>query len=108
MPDESDNQKLLVEIHIKLNSLLDRFERISEGEGFTRCVNREGRIRRLEQDVISMKKDMAETDDVQCIKADIVELKKNRTEFDTWLMRITWAIIICGVVKTTIFPAGAP
>jgi hypothetical protein len=108
LSDNFDGNRLLIEISTKLNGLIDRFDAASQGDGFTRCVNRAERIKRLEQDVIAIKNDKAEVDDLNNalspIRDEVLALKKSRTEFDTWLMRLTWATIICGVVKVAFFP----
>lgn len=104
MPAESfDSNRLLIEIDTKLKGLIDRFDAVSQGDGFTRCVSREGRIKRLEQDVISIKREKADSVDVAAalkpLSDEIAVIKKRKSDFDTWLMRLTWTVIICGVVK---------
>lgn len=87
MTEDFNGQMLLVEIHTKLKGLIERFDLVSQGDGFPRCVDRAGRIKRLEQDVIAM--------------------KKRKADLDTWLMRLTWAAILCGMIKMAFFPEGS-
>ena len=79
---------------------------MSQGDGFPRCVNRDGRIRRLEQDVIAMKKEKADADAIAPLQSDLEAMKKRKADFDTWLMRLTWAAILLGMIKMAFFSAG--
>lgn len=101
---DEDGKRLLVEINVKLNNLIDRFDQASGGDGFPRCVNRIERIKRLEQDVIAMKQYKAERNDLSDLKNEFVLLQRSKSQFDTWLMRLTWAVIICGVLRIAFFP----
>lgn len=104
---EEERNELLIEIKEKLNSLVKAFDKVSNGTGFPRCVEREQRIMRLEQDVIAIK---PKTDDldvltgrVSAIEKGVGEIEKKRAQFDTWLMRTTWLVIIAGIVKIAFF-----
>ena len=106
--EDFNGQLLLVEIHTKLKGLIDRFDIVSQGDGFPRCVNRDGRIKRLEQDVIAMKKEKADAADLVPLQTDLSAMKKRKADFDTWLMRLTWAAILLGMIKMAFFPGGLP
>jgi hypothetical protein len=78
-----ERNKLLIQIEQKLDNLIKAFDKVSNGTGFPRCVERLERVKRLEHDVI--------------------EIKTRKVQFDTWLMRTTWVVIIAGVVKIAFF-----
>lgn len=105
--NEFERNELLVEIKTKLDNLMKAFEKVSNGTGFPRCVEREQRIRRLEDDVIAMKPVVGSIDllarSVTALEVLSVDAKNKRIHFDAWLIRLTWAVIIVGVIKYAFF-----
>lgn len=74
----------LTEIKTKLDILCKQFDQATVGVGFSRCVEHAERIIQLQKDVS--------------------ELKKSKTAFDMWLMRLTWLTVIGSVLKVAFFP----
>jgi hypothetical protein len=105
--DELERGELLMQIKEKLDNLIKAFDKVSNGTGFPRCVEREQRIKRLEQDVIAIKQIVASIDvlarTVESLEKVIEEQKKKKAQFDAWLMRATWMVVIAGVVKLAFF-----
>jgi len=104
---ETERDEALIQIKEKLDNLLIAFEKASNGTGFPRCVEREQRIIRLEQDVIAMKPVVATIEllkqTVGVIETALKESKAKKDQFDTWLTRATWVVIIAGVLKFAFF-----
>lgn len=106
--DENERGELLIQIKEKLDNLIIAFDRVSNGAGFPRCVEREQRIKRLEQDCIEMKPKVAKIDslDSRLTTIEIAEVaaKNKRERVDTWFVRLTWGAIIVSVLKFAFFP----
>lgn len=104
---EQERNELLIQIKEKLDNLVAAFDNVSNGVGFPRCVEREQRIMRLEQDVIAMKPIVASvnvlTIAIKALESASEEAKKKKAQFDTWLMRATWVVIIAGIINFAFF-----
>ena len=55
-----------------------------------------------------MKKEKADAADLVPLQTDLSAMKKRKADFDTWLMRLTWAAILLGMIKMAFFPGGLP
>lgn len=91
------------EVKTTLANIVKQFDKISEGKGFPRCVERDQRIIRLEQDAIEAKRDIRDMKKdllrLGPLETTVLAFSKNRDAFDVWLIRVTWAVVIVGIIK---------
>ena len=108
--NEEERNELLISIKVKLDNLVAELQKVSNGTGFPRCVEREQRIMRLEQDVIEMKPKVQK---IEALAMRLIILETNeavaktkKEKINLWFMRITWAAVIIGVIKLAFFQGG--
>ena len=91
----------------ELKHFVTMFDKISDDQGFPRCVEREQRLIRLEHDAIEAKKDIRdmkkEINKVSAIEKALQTITIKREAFDVWLLRLTWGVIILGLLKWMFF-----
>ena len=110
----TNDHDLLISIAARLDSLIEAFSKVSNGQGFPRCVERGERINRLEEDMETAREDIrridghiaknpVESGDVQKLQEIVSKIQHKRDSFDVWLMRSTWIILIAGIIKWAVF-----